>query len=181
MYIQGLRESNEASFEALFHAFYDPLYGYAYTLLRDNGEADEVVQAVFVLLWESRKKLLIQHSLKAYLYRSVYHAVLASDKRRDRDSKYVLHLGRTADAVANRANNEVAEIETIVTQVMKDLPEGCRTIFQLSRYEGMRYKEIAEHLQISVKTVEAQITKALKIFRAKLVDYLPLLVFWILF
>ncbi len=137
--------------------------------------AEEVVQSVFVQLWESRKKIDIRHSLRAYLYRSVYHAVIAAGTKANRQAKYILHLSRVSENSPAATPVETKELEMIIGRTLMELPESCRTIFQLSRYEQMKYRDIADHLQISVKTVEAQMTKALKILRERLADFLPLL------
>ncbi len=161
----------------IFRTYYPALCNYAYTFLNDRDEAEEVVQASFISIWEKRNELQIQTSLKAYLYRMVRNTclnVIKHEKVKKQHAQMQLVTGEPAhespaqDVVAN-------ELEQRIQESMKVLPEQCRLIFQLSRFEELKYQEIADQLDISVKTVENQMGKALKIMREQLKDYLPIL------
>ncbi len=169
---------NEQVFEELFKQWYSPLCRYAAFLLRDGDEAEETVQQVFVSIWERRKKLQVQ-SFKSYLYRSVRNAVLNK-------SQHHQVVERHVDFVQNReANNRAdnlyfaSELSARIEQAIQTLPEQCALVFRLSRFESFSYAEIAAHLNISVKTVENHMGKALKRMREELKDYLILLILFI--
>ncbi len=177
----ALQEGSESTFEMLFKSYYKPLCNYAYSFLNDRDEAEEVVQAAFIGIWDKRASLSIQTSMKSYLYRMVRNACLNVIKHlrvRKDHAKQILAGGEPAHEGV--AQSVIApELEQRIYEAMKALPEQCRIVFQLSRFEELKYAEIADQLNISVKTVENQIGKALKIMRVQLKDYLPFMLIFI--
>ena len=171
-----LGKQDEKAFEDVFKTHYRSLHAYAYTLLKDEMAAEEMVQNVFYKLWERSETLQISGSIAAYLYRAVHNESLNYLKHLKVRSEHQLHVSHRAghdnDSASKRLH--LKELEDRLRKAMNDLPEQCRTIFQMSRFEELRYKEIADRLDISVKTVENQMGKALKILRSKLVDFLIL-------
>lgn len=176
MYV-ALKEGKENAFEMIFRTYYQPLCKYAYSFLNDKDEAEEVVQASFISFWERRGELRIESSLKSYLYRMVRNAclnVIKHEKVKKQHAAVQLAGGELSQESSSQP--VVAyELEQKIHESMKSLPEQCRLVFQLSRFEELKYQEIAEQLNISVKTVENQVGKALKIMRTQLKEYLPLL------
>jgi RNA polymerase sigma-70 factor, ECF subfamily len=172
----ALREGNESAFEMLFKTYYKPLCNYAYSFLNDKDEAEEVVQAAFIGVWDKRNSIEIQTSIKSYLYRMVRNACLNVIKHVKVKKAHVTHEMAGGEPTHDNASQSVIaiELEQRILQAMKALPDQCRTVFQLSRFEELKYAEIAEQLNISVKTVENHMGKALKIMRTQLKDYLPL-------
>ncbi len=168
---------DDVAFEQLFKSHYKALHAYANMLLKDLDIAEEVVQAMFLKLWEKRGVLEVQTSVKAYLYKCVYNDSLNLLKHEQVKSKYndfTVHTMNTHhEAASNRV--ELSELQKELRLAMEALPEQCRLIFQMSRFEELKYREIAERLGISVKTVENQMGKALKILRLKLADFLILI------
>lgn len=170
--------TGEVAFEALYTSHFRRLYAYAFTILKEEMAAEEMVQNVFFKIWEKRGVVDISTSVTAYLYRSVYHESLNYLKHNKVKAAYQAETSaRTANNYQHPADGKarVAELQEKLEEALADLPEQCRTIFQMSRFEELKYREIAERLGISVKTVEAQMGKALKIMRVRLADYLPLL------
>lgn len=171
-------QADEQIFEKLFVDWYSPLHAYACSVLKDESLAAEAVQTVFTRLWEKREQLRVQASVKAYLYGSVYHECISwmrrERTRREYRSGVLRRLGGQADRSLENASDkaEVRELEQQFQRALDELPEQCKAIFQLSRFSELKYREIAEQLGISVKTVETQMTKALKLLRRKLADYL---------
>lgn len=174
--VAAIRAGSERDFEAIFRQYYASLCRYARQLLPDPDEAEEEVQAMFLAIWEKREGLLITVSLKSYLYRSVHNRCLNRLKHaavRDEHRDYVHHVGEEmAESPAQRVIGE--ELAHQIQRAIQKLPEQCRLVFTLSRYEELRYGEIAEQLGISIKTVENQIGKALRILRTELSEYLPI-------
>lgn len=165
---------DERQFEQLFKQFYNPLYAYAYTIANDEAAAEEVVQTIFLKLWEKRQTLDIHTSWKAYLYKAVFHECLNNKKRERLHQRFVdIQTGNTGihDAESDR------ELQSRLQVALRQLPEKCRAVFQLSRFEELKYQEIADRLGISIKTVEAHMGKALKILRVQLADFLACVVF----
>jgi len=167
---------NDELFEQLFRAHYKALHAYATTILKDIDIAEEVVQNLFLKFWEKRELLSIATSIKAYLYKCVYNDSLNYLKHENVKLKHQNFTVYTMDTSSEPASAkaELTELETKLRAALNELPEQCRTIFQLSRFEELKYKEIAEQLGLSIKTVENQMGKALKILRIKLVDFLIL-------
>ncbi len=175
---EALQSSDEKVFEYLFKQWYEPLCRYAAYLLRDNEEAEETVQQVFVNVWERRSRVQVQ-SFKSYLYGAVHHAVMnraQHQKVREKHRDYVLR----SDANDKTTNMyEAIHLSEQIDRAVAALPEQCRLVFQLSRYESFSYNEIAQHLNISVKTVENHMGKALKMLRVALKEFIAILIVFI--
>lgn len=164
----------------LFRTYYKPLCNYAYSFLNDKDEAEEVVQSAFIGVWDKRNSIEIQTSMKSYLYRMVRNSCLNVIKHSNVRKQHVRHAMAGGEPMEENASQFVisGELEGKIREAMKQLPEQCRLVFQLSRFEELKYSEIADQLNISVKTVENHMGKALKIMRLQLKDYLPLFLFF---
>lgn len=172
-----LVKRDEAAFEQVFKTHYKNLYAYAFTMLKNEDEAEETVQQVFFKLWDRSDQLSISGPIAAYLYRAVHNESLNFLKHQKVKEGHRLHVAYTMKNNSEQPQGRMIskELESKFRDALNELPEQCRTVFQLSRFEDMKYKEIADKLDISVKTVENHMGKALKLLRIKLVDYLPLL------
>lgn len=151
-----------------FHTHFEGLHRYAFTILKDNDDAKDAVQAVFLKLWEKRAEIDEQQSVKSYLYTAVYHYCLNIKRHEKVKDNYA---AANSDAVTVHPNELVSkEISGKIMEEIENLSPQCKLIFNKSRFEGKKYAEIAAEMGLSVKTVEAQMGKALKILRAKLFD-----------
>lgn len=168
---------SEAAFEAVFKTHFKALHRYAFTFVKDSDVAEDMVQNTFVKLWEKSETLHIHTSISAYLYRSVNHECLNYLKHEKVKTAHADHVKHSNSLPESNATSQLQlqELETKLSDSLAKLPEGCRTIFQMSRFESLKYREIAEKLGISVKTVENQMGKALKTLRLDLIDYLPMM------
>lgn len=177
-----LYDKGERAFEQAFKTHFKGLHAYAGTLIRDESMAEELVQNVFCRLWEKSERIDIRQSLAAYLYRAVYHESLNYLKHQKVKTAYQTfskyHMSPTSDGASRKLL--LRDLEEKLDQAMQALPEQCRTIFQMSRFEELKYQEIADKLGISIKTVENQMGKALRLLRMKLVDFLPALLLLLL-
>lgn len=167
---------SEAAFERVFKSHFKALYSYAFFFVKDADLAEDMVQNAFCKLWEKSGNLIIRHSVTAYLYRSVYHECLNHFKHQKVKQTHISQTVHLQDPGSNDVADQLhlRELQAGLSHALDELPEGCRTIFQMSRFESLRYQEIADRLGISVKTVENQMGKALRILRSKLVPFLPL-------
>jgi RNA polymerase sigma-70 factor (ECF subfamily) len=173
--IEQIRAGDESAFDALFTDWYGKLQAYAFAVLQNEAQAEEVVQTVFCRIWEKRRQWQVHTSMKAYLYGSVYHQCMDGLRRHKHVKKYQRHVLLTnteGQAAPASGKAELKELEAKLQYALSQLPDQCRAIFQLSRFGGLKYREIAEQLEISVKTVEAQVCKALKHLRNELTDFL---------
>lgn len=178
-----LGKRDEATFEQVFKSHFKRLHAYAFTILQNEVEAEETVQQVFFKLWERNETLTVNGSITAYLYRAVHNESLNFIKHQKVKSTHQLHIAyRMKNDVEQPGKKVIAkELEKKIQEALNELPEQCRTVFQMSRFDEMKYREVAEKLGISVKTVENQMGKALKFMRAKLVDFLTYILFFINF
>ena len=173
--IEQIRAGDESAFDALFTAWYGKLQAYAFSVLQNEAQAEEVVQTVFCRIWEKRQQWKVHTSMKAYLYGSVYHQCMDGLRRAKQVSKYQRHVllsSTEGHSTPASGKAELKELEARLQVALSQLPDQCRAIFQLSRFGGLKYREIAEQLQLSIKTVEAQVSKALKHLRDQLTDFL---------
>ena len=178
-----LAQKDEAAFEQVFKTHFKRLHAYAFTILRDEVEAEEMVQQVFFKLWERNENLSLTGSVSSYLYRAVHNESLNYIKHQKVRSNHQLHVAYSMkNEVEHPAKKIIAgELEKKIHTALNELPEQCRTIFQMSRFDELKYREIADKLGISVKTVENQMGKALKLLREKLVDFLIFILLFIHF
>jgi RNA polymerase sigma-70 factor (ECF subfamily) len=171
---------NHAAFEKVFKMYFKELHAYAFLFLKNPAAASETVQQVFYKIWEKKESITVQVSVKAYLYKSVYNEcmlLLKKQKRMDAFKIYTLYRDKNTVAAGAAEKIENNELELKLHAALDQLPEQCRIIFQLNRFEGMKYREIATVLNLSLRTVENQMGKALKRLRTSLAEYLPLLIF----
>ncbi|HMH21052.1 MAG TPA: RNA polymerase sigma-70 factor [Puia sp.] len=182
-FLELLRQGNELAFEKVFTTYYEALHAYAFIILGDGAIAEELVQEVFFSVWAKKDKLDIRSSLKSYLYKSVFNECMDHLKHRKHKAihtSYVLHQARISSSGEDADRRAgLKDLEKKLQKALNDLPEQCRIIFQLSRFEGAKYQEIAAQLGLSVKTVEAQMGKALRRLRISLAEFLPLLIFFL--
>ena len=166
-WLQALQGGSHAALEAIFDSYYKYLVVSAYKLIQDDERAKDLVQDVFFTLWTKREELAIQGSLKAYLRRAVVNRAIDEIRKNKR-------LVWDEDAAANQQVSaspsadqllDAQDLQQTINGAIQGLPEKCRVVFGLSRFENLSHKEIAEQLGISTKTIENQITKALKIIR----------------
>jgi RNA polymerase sigma-70 factor (family 1) len=168
---------NERSFEQLFKSYYPRLCAYAVTMIQDRDEAEEIVQTLFCRLWEQRANLDITISMQAYLFRAVRNATLNHIKKTQiRDAYKTMNLDNINENPEYQPDRIAeSDISKRLENAIAGLPEQCRLIFKMSRFEELKYKEIADQLGISIKTVENQMGKALKILRGSLSEYLTII------
>ena len=156
---------------------------FALKLVRDDDAAKDIVHMVFLNLWEKRDTVTEQEKIKSYLFRSIHNRSLnyIRDQKKFTDpSGY--EQWETASAYTKSADfMEERELEDKINRALDSLPEKCREVFLLSRFEGKKYAEIASELKISVKTVEGHMSKALRLLKQQLSDYLYMVMLFIFF
>ncbi len=164
-------ENKEAFFESLFHTYYKTLCRFSFRIVHDKEKAEDVVQSCFINFWQKRDVLTLHASFKSYLFRAVYNRSINEynqSKKNRHEELSVLEEESSSRSDDPLLQLQAVELEQKIAQAIGSMPEGCRTIFLLSREEQLSYKEIAEMLEISIKTVENQMGKALRIMREHL-------------
>jgi RNA polymerase sigma-70 factor (ECF subfamily) len=170
--IGRIRQGDIKQFESLFRSSYASLVKYAMTLIKDHDTAEEIVQDLFFRLWQNKEKTQIESSLNGYLFRSVHnsclhyieHQKVVERHEKEMSFKQVAGEESPADILLYK------ELQAKIARTIEKLPERCGQIFCMNRFEGLKYSEIAEKLSVSVKTVEANMGKALKEFRKALAE-----------
>jgi len=170
--IGRIRQGNKQEFEKLFRSSYVSLVRYAKTLIRDHDASEEIVQELFFRLWQDRQTIRIESSLNGYLYRSVHNRALHYLEHQKVVSRHAGEVLAAADMTSEPVTDAIYyhELQARVARVLERLPERCRLIFKMNRFEGLKYIEIADKLAVSLKTVEADMGKALKEFRKALAE-----------
>lgn len=181
-YWQLISNGDKNAFEHVFRTYYQPLCNYACSLIKDKDEAEEVVQNAFFNIWNKREALQVNTSLKSYIYRAVHNDCLNKIRHSKVRTLYAEDYKSTMAGGFDDSSKtlDAKELNARINEAINALPEQCGHVFKLSRFENLKYTEIAGQLGISVKTVENHMGKALKILRERLKDYLPLLI-WLLF
>lgn len=170
--LSELKSDNRQAMKLIFQTHYQQVCTTVARIIRDADSVDDVAQAVFIKVWEKRHKFEVNTSLKAYLSRmAVNEAISFLRKHKKHDHQEITPFvgGFASDSDKPLLRKELAaNIDAAIDQ----LPPRCALVFRLSRYEELSYKEIAQKLDISVKTVENQMGKALKLLRVSLRSYL---------
>ena len=168
--IRRIRNGDKREFESLFRSSYVSLVRYAKTLIKDHDTAEEIVQDLFFRLWQDKEKINIESSLNGYLFRSVHNRCLhhiEHNKVVERHAEEMLYRQTESPESPSDILN-YKELQDKIARILERLPAKCGKIFTMSRFEGLKYTEIAEKLSVSVKTVEANMGRALKEFRKEL-------------
>lgn len=185
IWLAALRNGDEKALRSIFDQHYSLLIGDIYRILPDEDTCQDLAQEVFVELWRKRESLDIHSSLRAYLRRAAVNRALnfLKTQRRtllDDAEKFADAPDTSAHEISIQEKQE--NLEQALHAAIDQLPEKCRIVFSLSRFENRSHKEIAEHLGISVKTIENQITKAMKMLRDALTVLLvlsPTVILWL--
>lgn len=176
--IQRLKDGDRTAFELLFHFYYPGLVIYSTQFMTDRSTAEEIVQDFFVRLWEKRQNIHSADSLKSYFFTSIRNSSLNYLKHKKIESGYI-------DEIKELSNNNllydpdlyiVSELQEKIDKAIDDLPKRCKEIFIMSRFKGLSNDEIATELSLSKRTVETQISNAIKILRVELKEYLEILI-----
>ncbi|HEY3369910.1 MAG TPA: RNA polymerase sigma-70 factor [Prolixibacteraceae bacterium] len=183
---EKLREGDEAAFKVIYNKYVPRLYYFVREYIPQADLAENIIQDTLMTLWDKKGTLANDTNLGAYLYtvsknNCLYKLRDLKYRKRLYDSTNLgdLEIKANLDALSalDTSTLTFSEIEKIIKETMEQLPPQCRVVFQMSRFDEKKYREIAEELSISVKAVEGHMTKALKVFRTNLKDYLPLVAF----
>jgi len=184
--VMRLQGGDNAAFERVFESFYHRLYSFINQYVYDSEVTKNILQDVFLILWEKKSILLDDSNLNAWLYTVAKNKALKYLRHKEYINNHVEisflrqnenMLNASALDSINTSEFAFREIEIIIERTLSSMPDLVQAIFNLSRFENLKNREVAEKLNISEKTVEANITKSLKLLRIALKDYLPLVVY----
>ena len=170
-----ISEGREEVFDFIFRKYYRTLCAQALIYIKDDDLAQSVVQDCFISFWEKRTELKDIRNLRTYLSFMVRNRAIDHLRKTEKENRAFTTIDKGQDVAADTVETEVIskEFEKILLDAVDKLPDRCRVAFEYSRFEGLKYSEIAEKMNISVKAVEALMGRSLKILRAELSDYLP--------
>ncbi|OFX17587.1 MAG: hypothetical protein A2033_04625 [Bacteroidetes bacterium GWA2_31_9] len=178
-----IEKLDKNSFEILFKQYFSVLCQFARKYVRDLDTSKEIVHDCFVSFWDKRDTIDLSKPVKTYLFTSVHNRCLnhiRNNKKFDQNVENFELLDLSHHHIASDSLVE-QEISSQINNAIESLPEKCKEIFKMSRFEEMKYKEIAEKLNLSIKTVEAQMSKALQVMRTSLSEFISVLIYFIIF
>ncbi len=163
-----IKESDEKAFKELFYRYYEQLHLFCLRRTQSSDLASDFIQDVFMRLWQNRVNLDQNLSIKAYLYRSTQNSLIDYFRKKNTQKNF---LDENPSENPQTQIDETFDVEDSIRDALQKLPIELRTVFLMSRFDGLKYKEIAESLGVSVKTVESRMTKSLKLLH-KLLEHL---------
>lgn len=180
--LKKLISGDKSAFTIIFTKYYQSLVRFSYSFIHDVDAAEEIVQEVFLRLWENREQLNISSSLKSYLLKSVQNRSLDSLRHADIIGRYASFVLAHPVLSHNDTENYIlfSELEDKVSSAMDKMPVQLAEAFRLSRFEKLSYEDISIRLGVSVRTIEVRIAKALVLLRRELKDYLIALLWMLL-
>lgn len=169
--IKLLKKDDVQAFDELYHIYSKKLFGFVYKYVKIKSDAEEIVQEVFVKIWESRKKINLAYSFDSFLFTTAYNHTINILRKRVNEEKYIEHLKSVQEQISSQSVIEEIQYNQLkeqYQQIIRLLTPRQKEVFLLSREKGLSHQEIAEKLQISKNTVENHISKALELIKSKM-------------
>jgi len=182
--MQEIKADNMFAFDMLYKKYSKRLYKFAYYILKSPEESENIVQDVFLSLWENRNKVEKDSSVKYYVFTIAYNSAISIIRKKARESQFIEYLKSLQDLNQEPVNIELEyhELTEKLEDIINHLPDGQKSVYLLHKVEGLKYSEIAERLNISVNTIENHMSRAFKTIRKKLGNYsLFAILFWYLY
>lgn len=175
--VERIRAGDEEAFDILFKEYYSNLCRFGWRYVKSKAVAEEVVQDVFTYIWENRSDWKPLGTVRGYLYKSVKHRAIDYLKHQQVADQYLDLMKAEINYVTIDINDEQEEanLRESIAKAIENLPERGKMVFKLHRYDGLSYKEIAQVMDISVKTVENQMTRVFKLLRQDLSHFFPVI------
>lgn len=167
-----LQSGDGTALKEIYLKYWEPLYKSAFNFLKDNAACEDIIQEVFINIWNKRDTIVYTTSLKSYLYASTRYAVFRQIKAGNMRDCLFEEIAKQVESELYEHPLEHKELLNTINAIVEQLPEKCKEVYKLSRVEQLSHKEIAAKLNISTKTVENHLTKALRILRNSLGDAL---------
>ncbi|WP_136464765.1 RNA polymerase sigma factor [Flagellimonas onchidii] len=175
--IQSLKKGNEDAYVYLVNTYHENLYGYVLSLCNDHELTQDIVQNVFIKTWEFRKKLNPKYPIKSFLIKTAYNEFINQYWKNTSIKELESEFHTSINNIVEETEDTIRQLIGYVKQEIQNLPPKCKKIFLLSKQDGLTNHEIAEHLNLSKRTVETQISKAYKIIRERIGEKANLILF----
>lgn len=173
---RSIKQKDVKAFEGYYKVHYKSFFLMACKYLKDSAQAEEIVNDVFMKIWQDGDKIIIETSLKAYIYKAVINKSLNALQKNKRESLYHTDLSLIPDESYELRQMEENELKIKLYTAIEQLPVHCKKVFEMSRFEELKQQEIADKLGISIKTVKNHITLALKHISKSVENYLLMLI-----
>ena len=175
--INSLSQGTQEAFQAIYDNYYESLCYYANRMLADMDESEDVVQSIIMKLWENRENIGTIVNVKSYLYKSTHNSCLNIISKHGKKQNYENESWFKSKEIEMEERDSLlyTELNEIVNKLIEELPEQCQRVFKMNRFDEKSYKEIAQELNITVKAVEGNMSRALQKMRMGLKDYLYLI------
>lgn len=178
--LSALKSGNKEAFTLLFRKYYKDLVLFGGNILHDQVRCEDIVQNIFLKLWSDRENIIIEKSLKSFLLRSVQNSCLDELRHKQviRDHEQFTQTFDYFDSLDTENYILYSDLEDKLNAAMNKLPDTYREAFRMNRFDGLKYKEIAEQLKVSERTVEVRVSKALGLLRVYLKDFFIAITAW---
>jgi RNA polymerase sigma-70 factor (family 1) len=172
--VEKLKSGDTGSFSDIFSAYYKDLVFFAHSFTHELSSAEDIVQDTFIKLWEDHDKLIVTVSLKSLLLKTIQNKCIDWHRHRKIVNNSSTYIIDNSPLYEYDTDNYVlrSELEGMIEKALENLPEKCKEAFEMNRIEGLKYQEIATKLNVSLRTIEVRISKALELLRNSLLDYL---------
>lgn len=168
--LDEIRKGNKKAFAYIFDNYYSHLCNYIYSYTKNAKQAEDIVQDSMLIIWENRQKIKPQKSVKNYIFKIAYHQFIDNYRKDKKHLDYVEEIKQTSFNHFSEKDEEYLESKNaILLREIQNLPPKCKEVFLLNKQSGLKYKEIAEELNISIRTVENHISKAMKLIKKRIV------------
>ena len=164
----AIKDNSQTAFKVVYEEYFAKLTQFIFKMSRNQNLSEEMAQQTMVKVWEQREKIILTTSLKSYLYKVSYHEYLMHIRKSSKFQNIEDAVIEAIDEIEDEQDNQI--LLDKIRKEIDNLPPKCREVFILSKINGMKYKEIAEQLNISTKTIESHMTKALKQIREALTE-----------
>ena len=172
LYLKGLKEGDRVVFEQIFRDYYPFLCNFARRYVSDKDAAEEIVQDFFCRLWDKHHDIHINSGFSSYLRKSVLNHCLNHARKIETERKFIDYGDNLEEIHGTNDHESNSELSELVSKALLELPVKRREIFELSRFEGLKYHEIAKRLNLNIKTVETQMARSLEFMRIYLKDFI---------
>lgn len=172
--LRKIKEGDIKTFEHVFRQYYSPLCLYSFSITGRKDISEEIIQELFYVIWKERENIQVLRSIKNYLYGAVRNQSLHYIEHQhvqQRHREKVMNEKKSQEEITPQDQLEYTELEDLINNTLNKFPERRMKIFQMHRIEGKKYKEIAEYFCVSVKTIEAEMTKAYQVLRVEIEKY----------
>jgi RNA polymerase sigma-70 factor (family 1) len=171
--MQEIKADNMVAFDLLYKKYSNRVYKFGYSILKTQEESENLVQDVFLSLWEHRHNIEKNSSVKSYLFTIAYNSVISVIRKKSKEARFIEYLKSIQEKVEMPDNDKIEYIDLIskLNGIVVELPKRQKEVFLLHKVKGLKYIEIAERLNISVNTIENHMSRALKTIREKIASY----------